>query len=164
MLFMTLTTVNRAIYFNVLLLLSLTDWLFSYFRPDLNAGNWLAAAAGAFVIRFALPKLPIKASVGGWLVGFLIACIFAPDVVATGGLWGIKRSVGVHGAVAVLGDLIIQLIAFAIRLSTKVGGGIYEHPGQSFDEGLERVEKVTNVWVRIKAPFMDLLNTIFKKS
>lgn len=160
---MTITTINRLVYLNLLLLMGLTDWLFTYFRPDLNAGNWLAAAASAFIARFFVPRIPVRASVAGWLIGFMLGCLFAPDVLSAGGLWGLKRSEGVHGAVALLGDLGVQIIAWAVRLTQKVGNGIYEKPGEAFDQGLERVEKVTNVWVRIKAPFLDLLSTLFNK-
>jgi hypothetical protein len=133
----------------------------TYFRPDLNAGSWLAAAVGAFVIRFARPQLPLRASLGGWLVGFLIACLFAPDLVAMGGIWFLKRPESVHGAVALMGDALIQIVAWGFRLTGKVGDNIEADPSGSFDGTLDRVEKVTNVWVRIKAPFMDLLNTFF---
>ncbi|GAB2550000.1 hypothetical protein [Spirosoma aerophilum] len=163
---MTSTHVSRLIYLNLMLMFSLLDWLINYFQPQHNAGNWLAAAFGAFVIRFALPKIPFGASVLGWLVAFIISCLFAPDVIAAGGILHIHRTEGNFAAVALIGDLSIQLVAWIIRLSQKVGGTIYEHPGASFDEGLERVEKVTNVWLRIKAPLLDLISsfsTLFSK-
>jgi hypothetical protein len=138
-----------------------TDWITTYFQPAQNAGNWLAAAMGAFVIRFARPQLPFRASLTGWLTGFLLACLFAPDVMAAGGIGFLKRPESVYAAVAFVGDFIIQLIAWLIRLSSKVGDTIEADPAGSFDSSLERVEKVTSLWVRIKTPVVDLIKTIF---
>ena len=151
----------RIFAFSVFLALSLIDWLINYFQPQQNAGNWLSAAFGAFVIRFALPKIPFGASVMGWLVAFIIACLFAPDVIQAGGVLGIKRPEGNYAAVALIGDIAIQSLAWIIRIAQGVGKYAEANPGEAFDEGLERIEKVTNVWVRIKAPFLDLLNSIF---
>ena len=154
---------TRLLYASVILMLGFTDWLLKYFNPESNAGNWLAAAAGAFLLRFAIRGLPIQASVTGWLAGFMIACLFAPDVLAAGGILWLKRPEANFGIVAFLGDLVIQLVAFGIRLSTKVGGTIYDDPSGAFDGTLDRVEKVTSVWARIKTPLLDLVSTIFSK-
>ncbi|QKZ14322.1 CvpA family protein [Spirosoma sp. KUDC1026] len=150
----------QRVYDYLVELVELTDWVTTYFQPALNAGNWLAAAAGAFVIRFARPQLPLRSSLAGWLVGFLLACLFAPDVVAAGGIGLLKRSESVYAAIAFVGDFIIQLIAWLIRLSSKVGDTIEADPAGSFDSSLERVEKVTSLWVRIKTPIMELINTV----
>lgn len=147
----------------LILAVGLSDWLLTYFNPEANAGNWLAAAFGAFVIRFVWPKIPFRASVMGWLVAFIIACLFAPDVVAGGGLFGMKRSEGNYGAMALIGDVVIQLAAWVVRLSQKVGTATLDDPAGAFDGTLDRVEKVTNVWIRIKTPFLDIINTIFPK-
>ncbi|GAB4042548.1 hypothetical protein [Spirosoma litoris] len=161
---MPTTNVSRLLSFSVFLGLSLLDWLIAYFNPQANAGNWLAAAFGAFVIRFIYPKIPLGASFWGWLVSLIIACLFAPDVVAGGGLFGlIHRPEGNFAAVALIGDVIIQVAAWLVRLSQKVGDATLADPGAAFDSSLDRVEKATNVWVRIKAPFLDLLTTIFQK-
>jgi len=142
-------------------LAEVTDWLTAYFQPAQNAGNWLAAAMGAFVIRFARPQLPFRASLTGWLTGFLLACLFAPDIMAAGGIGFLKRPESVYAAVAFVGDFIIQLLAWLIRLSSKVGDTIEADPAGSFDSSLERVEKVTSLWVRIRTPVMALLDTFF---
>lgn len=98
----------------------------------------------------------------GWLVSFIVACLFAPDVIGAG-LLGIKRTEGNYAAVALIGDVLIQAAAWVVRITQKVGAATYADPGAAFDSSLERVEKVTNVWVRIKAPILDLITTIFPK-
>lgn len=158
---------SRLLSLFILLGLTILDWFIAYFNPSANVGNWLAAMFGAFVIRFANPRLPFWSSFLGWLVAFIVSCLFAPDIVLNGGLWFIHRSEGVFGAVALIGDLFIQFVAWLIRMGQGVGKYAEAHPGQAFDEGLERVEKVTNVWLRVKAPLLDLLgslSTLFKKS
>lgn len=155
---------TRVIYANVILAIGLTDWLIKYFNPETNAGNWLAAAAGAFVIRFAFRGLLVQASVMGWLTGFILSCLLAPSAVKNAWFGTVFEPEAIWGLVAFCADALLQLIAFGIRLTQKVGSTIYDDPGAAFDDGLERVEKVTNVWVRIKVPFMDLLNTVFKRT
>ncbi|WP_157618378.1 hypothetical protein [Spirosoma spitsbergense] len=154
---------SRLLNILILLIIGLADWLIAYFNPQANAGNWLAAAFGAFVIRFIWPKIPFKASFFGWLTAFIIACLFAPDAVAAGGLFGMKRMEGNYAAMALIGDIVIQTAAWVVRLSQKVGTATLDDPAGAFDGTLDRVEKVTSVWLRIKAPFLDLLNTIFPK-
>lgn len=151
---------SRLVYLNLFLAVSLTDWLLNYFKPEENAGNWLAAAFGAFVIRLAYPKLPFGASLLGWLGGFIIACLFAPSVIDKGGIFGLPRPEVNWGTIALLGDMALQLVAWIMRIVSGVGKYAEANPGAAFDEGLERVEKVTTVWLRIKAPFMDLLNSL----
>jgi len=161
------THVSRLLSLFVFLGLAILDWFIAYFNPEANVGNWLAAAFGAFVIRFANPRLPFGASIMGWLVAFIFSCLFAPDIMLNGGIWFIHRSEGVFGAVAFIGDLTIQFIAWLIRMGSGMGKYAEANPGQAFDETLDRVEKVTNVWLRIKAPLLDLfssVSTLFKKS
>jgi hypothetical protein len=153
----------QCIYDFLVELAEITDWVATYFQPAQNAGNWLAAAAGAFVIRFARPQLPFRSSLTGWLTGFLVACLFAPDVVAAGGIGFLKRPESVYAAVAFVGDFIIQLIAWMTRLSSKVGDTIEADPAGSFDSSLERVEKVTSLWVRIKTPILELFDFLSGK-
>lgn len=161
---MATNEVTRIFHLKTLLMFSFLDWFISYFQPQANAGNWLAAAFAAFVIRFIWPNLPFWSSFMGWLVSFIIACLFSPDVIAAGGFFGIiHRTEGNYAAVAFAGDIIIQTGAYVVRLSRKVGETVIEDPGAAYDSGLERFEKTTNVWVRIKAPVLDLLNTIFSK-
>lgn len=139
----------------------LIDWIVSYFQPQANAGNWLAAAFGAFVIRFAYPKLPIKASIAGWLCGIIIACLFAQSVVKSH-RFDLLEPYAIWALVALLGDVLIQITAWTMRIISGIGTYTEQHPGEAFDQGLERVEKVTNVWLRIKAPLLDLLNEASK--
>ena len=158
-----MTNVTRLLYLYMILAVSIGEWLFNYFRPDVNVGNWLAAAFGAFVVRFINPKLPFKASFYGWLVASIIAIIWGPDVVASGGWFGIKRSEGNFALLALIGDVAIQLAAWVQRLTTKVGDATLADPAGAFDGTLDRVERGVTLWVKIKAPFLDLLSTIFPK-
>lgn len=153
-------SVFQCIQYGLVSLVEVTDWLTTYFQPAQNAGNWLAAAVGAFVIRFARPQLPLRASLTGWLTGFLLACLFSPDVVAAGGIGLLKRSESVYAAIAFVGDFVIQLIAWLVRVSNRVGDTIEADPSGSFDSSLDRVEKLSGVWARIKTPFMELINTV----
>jgi len=160
---MTASTKTVLIAFNLVLMTGLLEWLYNYFRPDQNMGYWLAAAAGAFVIRFALPGMPLRRSLTGWLVGVILACLFATSAIKSH-VFGPLEPVAVWGAVALIGDLIIQVIAWVIRLTQKLGAATLENPGDAFDETLERAEQLTSVWIRIKAPFLDLIKSVFKRS
>lgn len=147
---------------SVFLLTTWFEWLYTQFRPDQNARYWLAASVGAFIIRFALPKLPIQRSIVGWFVGFALSCMLSPSFVKIQ-LFGPLEPVAVWGLVALIGDLILQVLAWLIRITQKVGGYAEENPGEALDETVERVERLAAVWVRIKAPLVDLVKTIFQK-
>ena len=108
---------SRALTANVLALLFLSDWVIKFFNPEQNMGLWLAAAAGAFVIRFAYPQLPAKASLSGWLVGVILACLFAPSAVKSG-KWDYLEPAAIWGTIALIGDVIIQIVAWFFRLLT----------------------------------------------
>ena len=159
---LTHSTMQRVINTGVILALTWLEWIVQMTHPAQNAGNWLAAAAGAFVIRLVLPAITIRLSVSAWLGGFLFAILFASSL-AKHHFFAGWDSMAVWGAVALGGDFMLQLVAFIIRLAQKLTGYTLEHPGAAFDETLERAEKVTTVWVRIKAPLLDLINSILPK-
>lgn len=125
--------------------------------------NWLAAVVGAFVIRLVLPKLPLKSSVSGWAVGVLFALLFASTIAKKVDHLSDWEPEAVYGAVALLGDAFLQIIAALIRIINKVSNYAVDNPGEAFDQGLEKAEKVATVWVRIKTPILEILN-LFKKT
>lgn len=150
---LTQLNMTRLIYVNLLLLAGLTDWLVSFFHPEENAGNWLAGVAGAFLLRL-LIQVSARKHLTGWLVGTIAAFLWASTVHRK--LLPGWDEAPVWGLVGFLADLVLQIVVYLITYAR-------DHPAEAFDAGLERVEKVTSVWTRIKAPFMDLLNSMFHK-
>ncbi|MBO0947290.1 hypothetical protein [Fibrella forsythiae] len=148
---------SRLLYVKMFLVLAFIDGLLSLIEH--NMINLLAAAAGALAIRFAWPKMPIRTSIGGWLVGFILACLFGND--AYRNHWFGQREIyAAWGIVALAGDIIIQLIGWGIRLLQPIGKYTIEHPGEAFNNGMERAEQVAGVWMRIKAPVLSLIDFI----
>lgn len=152
---------SRLVYALMSLLLVQLGFVFTFFSSDQNIYNLLSAGVGALVIRFAFPRLPWRVSVGGWFVGIALAMLFGRSVFNAH--WPYVTFLEEHaifGVVALVGDLIIQVVAFIVRLTSKLGNYAEQHPGEAFDEVLERGEKVATVWTRIQVPIGSLVDFV----
>ncbi|WP_041258233.1 hypothetical protein [Fibrella aestuarina] len=160
-------TFSRQSYLVIMVAVGVFDRMLASLSQtvETNAYSLLAAGVGALIIRFAWPRMPVRQSVGGWLVGVLLACLFGNDAYRSH-LFGAARSVeATWGIIALIGDVLIQIAGWVIRLAQPIGRRSVEyteqHPGEAFDEGLKRIEQVTSFWTRIKTPLLDLFKTIF---
>lgn len=151
---------SRLVYALVSLLLVQLGFVFTFFSSDQNIYNLLSAGVGALVIRFAFPRLPWRVSVGGWFVGVALGMQFGRSVFNAHFLHDALEEQAVFGLVALTGDLIIQVVAFIVRLTSKLGNYAEQYPGEAFDEVLERGEKVATVWTRIQVPIGSLVDFV----
>ena len=154
---MTMNAVPRLVYAYSLLGLAIGEWFIKYLDPQANAGNWVAAVFGAFVIRMGYPKLPLQRSLSGWFTGVVLAFMFAPTLLkAEWFAWW--ESYTVWGLVALVGDLIIQLIAWLIRLGQKFGNYTYDHPREALQETVDGAGTLLALFIKIKAAVLSLFS------
>ena len=136
-------------YLNILLGLTVGDWLIMTLNPQANAGNWLAGIAGAFILRLLLPGLSTRKHLSGWLVGTIAAFLWASTLhrkYLTD--WDVYA---VWGTVGFVADLLLQIIVHILSYAR-------DNPGAAFDEGLARAGKFASVWASFKTPLLDIIS------
>lgn len=154
---------SRLVYALTSLLLVQLGFVFSFFSSDQNIYNLLSAGVGALVIRFAFPSLPWRVSVGGWFVGVALAMQFGRSVFNAHFLHPALEEHAVYGLVALTGDLVIQVIAWLMRLASKGGRYVEENTKEAIDDGIETGGKLLTFWLKWKAPLLDVLSNLFPK-
>lgn len=147
---------TRLIYLNLIILVGLLEKLIEYFRPQENAGNWAGAVVGAFIIRLVLPKIPFWTSFSGFFAATCFALLFSGTIARNTHFAG-WDSFAVYAFVALVGDALLQLLAFVIRLARKLTDYTLDHPADAFDGAVDRAEKVVTVWVKLKTAVLELL-------
>ena len=156
--------VTRTIYFNILLSFSLAEWIVAELEPEKNALNWLAAAIGALIIRFVQDeKLPLKVSVGGWFTGVAIASLFASTLLALPAFMLIKP-VAVWGGLALIGDLVVQLLGYILKWGRKVGGDIaHQSTGELIEDGIDKAGRIADVVLKVKNLLPESIVNLFSR-
>lgn len=152
----TTTTISRTGYGLIVLTMTLTEWFVERFNPAENATLWLSAAIGSLALRLLFPKTPLPQSFSGWFLGFAFACLTSATALKNG-WFGSSEAELVWGALGFIGDAGMQLAATLYRIVAKVLAFAEEKPGEAFDQGLPRAERLFLLIVKIKQPLLDFI-------